>query len=228
MYSHLSFMDKVKLEQLLLSKMFLKKNGKQNISVIAKFLNRHRSTILREIKRFKTIKEYSAYKSDKMYYKKRKKNNKRCKFTEEQINFMKIKLNKYRDAPREFIYRYFLKFDNCGKLTDFKSIWDIENKVSNVGGFEMDTVVGKDHQSAVLVLVEQSSKNYFVMKLKNHTAREVEKNFKDIVINNNLIGKIKGIITDRGKKNLLSEEKWKYLLKHKYIFVMLINLVKNL
>ncbi|APE75758.1 plectrovirus-related protein [Spiroplasma citri] len=103
-------MDKVKLKQLLLSKMFLKKNGEQNISAIAKCLNRHRSTILREIKRFKTTDEYSAYKSDKMYYEKRKKNNKRCKFTEEQINFMKIRLNKYYDSPSELIYRYFLKF----------------------------------------------------------------------------------------------------------------------
>ncbi|ALA98425.1 Spiroplasmavirus-related protein [Spiroplasma kunkelii CR2-3x] len=103
-------MDKVKLEQLLLLlKIFLKKNGKQNISVITKCLNRHRSIILREIKNFKNIDEYSAYKSDKMYYKKRKNNNKRCKFMEEQINFMKIRLNKYRDSPREFIYRYFLK-----------------------------------------------------------------------------------------------------------------------
>nr|CAK98445.1 transposase of is30 family c-terminal truncated protein [Spiroplasma citri] len=110
MYSHLSFMDKVNLEQLLLSKIFLKRNGEQNISLIAKFLNRHRSIILREIKKFKNIDEYSAYKSDKMYYEKRKKNNKRCKFTEEQINFMKIRLNKYRDSSREFIYCYFLKF----------------------------------------------------------------------------------------------------------------------
>ncbi len=64
----------------------------------------------------------------------------------------------------------------------------------------MDTVVGKDHQSSNLVLVEQSSKNYFVIKLKNNTANEVVEKFKDIVINNNLIGKIKGIITDRGKE----------------------------
>ncbi|ALA98426.1 Spiroplasmavirus-related protein [Spiroplasma kunkelii CR2-3x] len=70
------------------------------------------------------------------------------------------------------------KKDNRGKLTDFKSIWDIENKVSNVWWFEMDTVVGKNHLSSNLVLVEQSSKNYFVMKLKNHTAREVEKSLK--------------------------------------------------
>ncbi len=55
MYSHLSFIDKVKLEKLLLSKLFLKKNGEINISQIAKCLNRNRSTILREIKRFKTI-----------------------------------------------------------------------------------------------------------------------------------------------------------------------------
>ncbi|QED24163.1 IS30 family transposase [Spiroplasma citri] len=240
MYSHLSFMDKVKLEQLLLSKMFLKNNGEQNISLIAKCLNRHRSTILREIKRFKTTDEYSAYKSDKMYYKKRKKNNKRCKFTEEQINFIQIRFNKYHDSPSELIYRYFLKFgvkfpvcvktlykwirlgfygflkqnlrhrgkkyktkgksDNRGKLTDFKSIWDIENKVSNVGWFEMDTVVGKEHLSSCLVLVEQSSRKYFAIKFENHTAMEVLVKFKEMVINNNLMGKMKGIITDRGKE----------------------------
>ncbi|AXF95503.1 transposase of is30 family protein [Spiroplasma phoeniceum P40] len=38
------------------------------------------------------------------------------------------------------------------------------------------------------------------MKLKNNTANDVLIKFKDIVINNNLIGKIKGIITDRGKE----------------------------
>ncbi|AXF96843.1 transposase of is30 family protein [Spiroplasma phoeniceum P40] len=64
----------------------------------------------------------------------------------------------------------------------------------------MDTVVGKNHQSSCLVLVEQSSKKYFAIKLENHTANEVFENFKEIVINNNLIGKIKGIITDRGKE----------------------------
>ncbi|PQP79153.1 IS30 family transposase [Spiroplasma sp. ChiS] len=92
------------------------------------------------------------------------------------------------------------KKDNRGKLTDFKSIWDIENKVSNVGWLEMDTVVGKEHLSSCLVLAEQSSKKYFVIKLENHTANEVFEKFKDIVIKNNLIGKIKGIITDRGKE----------------------------
>ncbi len=74
-----------------------------------------------------------------------------------------------------------------------------ENKVSNVGWFETDTVFGKGHQSSNLVLVEQSIKNYFVIKLKNNTANEVLEKFKYIAKNNNLIGKIKGIITGRGK-----------------------------
>lgn len=90
--------------------------------------------------------------------------------------------------------------DNQDKLDNFRSIWDIKNKVSNVGWFEMDTVIGEAHQSAVLVLVEQNSKNYFAMKLKEISASKVVEKFKDIVKVNNLIGKIKGIITDRGKE----------------------------
>ncbi len=50
-------------------------------------------------------------------------------------------------------YKTKVKPDNCGKLTNLKSIWDIENKVSNVGLFEMDNVVGKDHQFSNLLLV---------------------------------------------------------------------------
>ncbi|MFW4371265.1 MAG: IS30 family transposase [Spiroplasma sp. hy2] len=91
--------------------------------------------------------------------------------------------------------------DNRGKLDEkFKSIWDIENKESDIGWFEMDTVVGKDHQSSCLVLVEKSSKNYFAMKLEEHTANEVLEKIEELVRINGLVGKIKGIITDRGKE----------------------------
>ncbi|WP_425377899.1 IS30 family transposase [Spiroplasma endosymbiont of Polydrusus pterygomalis] len=97
--------------------------------------------------------------------------------------------------------------DNRGKLDDkFKSIWDIENKKSNVGFFEMDTVVGKDHQSSCLVLVEQNSKNYFAIKLGEHTANEVLEKLEELVKINGLVGKIKGIITDRGKEFSKFEE----------------------
>lgn len=97
--------------------------------------------------------------------------------------------------------------DNRGKLDErFRSIWDIENKEFNVGWFEMDTVVGKDHQSSCLVLVEQSSKKYFAMKLEEHTANEVLEKLEHIVRINGLVGKIKGIITDRGREFSKFEE----------------------
>lgn len=97
--------------------------------------------------------------------------------------------------------------DNRGKLNErFKSIWDIENKESSVGWFEMDTVVGKEHQSSCLVLVEQSSKKYFAMKLEEHTANEVLEKLEELVRINGLVGKIKGIITDRGKEFSKFEE----------------------
>ena len=116
------------------------------------------------------------------------------------IRLGKLGLRKENLPHRGKKYKTKQKPDNRGKLINFKSIWDIENKVSSVGWFEMDTVVGKHHQSSCLVLVEQSSNNYFAVKLKNHSASEIVTKFKDIVINNNLIGKIKGIITDRGKE----------------------------
>ncbi len=40
-------------------------------------------------------------------------------------------------------YKTKQKPDNNGKLINFKSIWDIENKVSSVGWFEMDIIVEK-------------------------------------------------------------------------------------
>ncbi len=97
--------------------------------------------------------------------------------------------------------------DNRGKLNErFRSIWDIENKETDVGWFEMDTVVGKDHQSSCLVLVEQNSKNYFAMKLEENTANEVLEKLEELVRINGLVGKIKGIITDRGKEFSKFEE----------------------
>lgn len=99
------------------------------------------------------------------------------------------------------------KTENRGKLDDkFKSIWDIKDKDTNVGFFEMDTVVGKDHQSSVLVLVEQNSKNYFAMKLEKNNSSEVLEKLEHIVRINGLVGKIKGIITDRGKEFSKFEE----------------------
>ncbi len=97
--------------------------------------------------------------------------------------------------------------DNRGKLDErFRSNWDIENKETNVDWFEMDTVVYKGHQSSCLVLVEQSSKKYFAMKLEENTTNEVLEKLEHIVRINGLVEKIKGIITDRGKEFSKFEE----------------------
>ncbi len=95
-------------------------------------------------------------------------------------------------------YKTKQKLDNRGKLINFKSILDIENKVSNVGWFEIDTVMVKNYKYICLALVEQSSNNYFAIKLKNNTANKVLAKFKDIFINNNLIGKIRSHVKNKG------------------------------
>ncbi|WP_374696426.1 IS30 family transposase [Spiroplasma endosymbiont of Polydrusus formosus] len=116
------------------------------------------------------------------------------------IRLGKLGLRKENSFHHGKKYKIKQKPDNCGKLINFKSIWDFKNKAYSVGWFEIYTVVGKNHQYSCLILFEQSSNNYFAVKLKNHSYSEIVTKFKDIVINNNLIGKMKGIITDQGKE----------------------------
>ncbi len=73
----------------------------------------------------------------------------------------------------------------------------------------MDTVVGKNNQSSVLILVEQNSKNYFAMKLEKKNSSEVLEKLEHIVRINGLVWKIKGIITDSRKEFIKFEEMWK-------------------
>ena len=68
-YKHFSIDERVILSQLLVSKLFQKKNGKPNLSKIAKAMDKHRSTILREINRFYSVKYYNAVKAHKKYLK---------------------------------------------------------------------------------------------------------------------------------------------------------------
>ncbi len=93
---------------------------------------------------------------------------------------------------------------------------DLENIIKKAQNVERFIIIveevhrmNKDRQDILLQYLENghlimfactTENPYFVMKLKNHTANEVVEKFKDIVISNNLFGKIKGIITDRGKE----------------------------
>lgn len=69
------------------------------------------------------------------------------------------------------------KFDNRGKIPN-KTMIDqrppsIENK-ERIGDWEGDTIIGKDHQGAMLTLVERKSKFTFIFPLDAKTAQEVE------------------------------------------------------
>ena len=247
-YTHVKYDERNLFKDLLLSDTCKKKNGKINLSEIARQMNRGINTVKREIKRFKKIEDYIPVEAQKDYKQKRKKCIKKLPiFTEEQQEFLNLRFNIFGDSPAEIIHRFLIKFgvkfpaclktfyrwiylgllgllkknllnggrrnrtkkrpDNRGKLDErFRSIWDIENKETDVGWFEMDTVVGKDHQSSCLVLVEQNSKNYFAMKLEENTANEVLEKLEELVRINGLVGKIKGIITDRGKEFSKFEE----------------------
>lgn len=100
--------------------------------------------------------------------------------------------------------------DNRGKISNFRTIDQAKHDKYEFGWFQMDTVIGKYHQSSCLVLTEELSKKTFCKKLKENSVAEVAKAIKKIL--NNKIFKninIKGIITDQGKEF----SKWKEIEK---------------
>lgn len=119
-YKHFSINERVILSQLLVSKLFQKKNGKPNLSKIAKAMDKHQSTILREINRFYNAKYYNAVKAHKKYLKNRKKSVKHIKFSYHQLMWLDEKFNKFHWSPEIICYQYKrefgIKFPVCLKL----------------------------------------------------------------------------------------------------------------
>ncbi len=110
-FKHLTFDERDLFKDLLLSDTCKKKNGTINLSEISRQTGRGVNTVKREIKRFKNIQYYNPYQAQKDYKQKRKKCIKKLpKFTKEQLDFIKIRFNKYHDTPEQLIYRYFLEF----------------------------------------------------------------------------------------------------------------------
>ncbi|KAF0850795.1 Integrase core domain [Spiroplasma poulsonii] len=68
--------------------------------------------------------------------------------------------------------------DNRGKIRNFKTIEQAKHDKYEFGWFQMDTVVGKDHQSSCLVLTEELSKKTFCKKLNENSVVEVTKAIK--------------------------------------------------
>ncbi|KAI92639.1 IS30 family transposase [Spiroplasma melliferum] len=126
-YKHFSVDERVILSQLLVSKLFQKKNGKPNLAKIAKVMNKHRSTISREISRFCSVKYYNAIEEHKKYLKKRKKCIKHIIFSFNALNFLNEKYNYKHWSPQQICYEYKkiykIKFPICFK-TLYKYIYN--------------------------------------------------------------------------------------------------------
>lgn len=99
--------------------------------------------------------------------------------------------------------------DNRGKLTNYKSVKEANHDKNIFGWFQMDCIVGKEHQSACLVLTEELTKFTICKKLKEQNAKEIVNTLKEIFKNKLLKKCAKGIITDQGKEFI----EWKKLKK---------------
>lgn len=99
--------------------------------------------------------------------------------------------------------------DDRGQLTNIRFIEEAEHEKGTFGWFQMDCIVGKDHQSACLTFTEEKSLYTICFKLDHHNSEEVNKAIKSIFRNKLYKQNIKGIITDQGKEF----SKWKEIEK---------------
>ncbi|RUP76579.1 IS30 family transposase [Spiroplasma poulsonii] len=90
--------------------------------------------------------------------------------------------------------------DDRGQLTNIRFIEEAEHEKGTFGWFQMDCIVGKEHQSACLTFTEEKSLYTICFKLDHHNSEEVNKAIKSIFKNKLYKENIKGIITDRGKE----------------------------
>jgi transposase, IS30 family len=73
------------------------------------------------------------------------------------------------------------KDDNRGKIPNKVMIDkrpDVINNKERIGDWEGDTIIGKDHKSAMLTLVERKSKFTFILSLAAKKAEEVEQKIR--------------------------------------------------
>ncbi|PQP78425.1 IS30 family transposase [Spiroplasma sp. ChiS] len=124
-------------------------------------------------------------------------------FNDENIEIKKklpFKGKKYKTKKRK---------DDCGQLTNIRFIEEAEHEKGTFGWFQMDCIVGKEHQSACLTFTEEKSLYTICFKLNQHNSEEVNKALKSIIRNKLYKVNIKGIITDQGKEF----SKWKEIEK---------------
>ncbi|WP_456299479.1 IS30 family transposase [Planococcus lenghuensis] len=89
--------------------------------------------------------------------------------------------------------------ETCGKMPSLKSIHARRAPRSQIGHWEVDTVIGKAHKSQILTLTERTSRFTIVQKLAAKTAEEAARAIVSLL--QELPKKlVKSITADRGKE----------------------------
>ena len=148
------------------------------IAEIAKQLNRHKSTISREIKRHCIQgQQYSAEKAQKQSRLTKQHRRKPYKLDSQLIQHIDTLIR--RKLSPEQVCAYLHKHHGStwirGKVPDRIGIENrpaIVDRKTRIGDWEADTIVGKNQKSALLTLVERVTRYTIICKLKNLKAED--------------------------------------------------------
>lgn len=92
-------------------------------------------------------------------------------------------------------------YDRRGQLPDCRSIEErpkIVEQRRRLGDWEADTIIGQNHQQAILSLVERKSKLCLLKKVERNTAELVEQAIEELL--RPLAAKVKTITSDNGRE----------------------------
>ena len=84
---------------------------------------------------------------------------------------------------------------NCRSIEERPQIVDERKRL---GDWEADTIIGQNHQQAILSLVERKSKLCLLKKVERNTASELEHAIEELLCS--LVAKVKTIISDNGRE----------------------------
>ena len=227
---------------------------------IAMILNRHKSTISREIRRNTGLRGYRPQQAQRLTEERRQTKGQarisnaswltveqllREDWSPEQISLW-LKDERHVDISHEWIYQYILQdklyggtlyrhlrcqkqrrkrygsYRRRGQLIDRISIDErpaIVDARSRLGDWELDTIIGKGHQQAIVSLTERKSRYTLIQKVTRKTAQCVS----DAIIHllSPLSSKVHTLTSDNGKefanhKHIADKLKATFYFAHPY------------
>lgn len=231
-----------------------------NQTEIAMILNRHKSTVSREIRRNTGLRGYRPQQAQRLAD--QRKDNKACsrisdmvwtdvvhllqqEWSPEQISLW-LKAEYAIAISHEWIYQYILRdklsggnlyghlrcqkkrrkrygsYNRRGQLVDRISIDErpaIVDTRSRLGDWELDTIIGKGHQQAIVSLTERKSRYTLIRKVKRKTAEAVSMAIIRLLLPLN--DHVKTLTSDNGKefaehKTIANALNTKFYFAHPY------------